>query len=210
MLYFLCFLNFVLFAGCIYELYACCIFMFYFHAVWNFPYLCCVCVVCRLFKKTEKNDVLYFSAHWIRSGISYYILSARVTHSGILCYVFCVCNMLRYFCYIFSACGTRSGILCYISLCVESALIFCVIFFHVWNALWYFVLHFSAYGTHNSILYFIFPQVEHALVLFVIFFLCCIIINLISLNVFFTDFVTIFNSLEPFRFAWNITTKCWR
>ena len=76
---------------------------------------------------------------------------------ALMCYIFCLWNVLWRFCVIFSVCGTRSGVIvCY--------------FPHVKGArverdLMSLFLHFFACGTRSSVIVLHFPRVERALAL---------------------------------------------
>ena len=83
---------------------------------------CCMLVVKKTKNRKTKNDVLYFSACGMRSGILCYIFSARVIRSSIIVsYFMRVERALELLCYVF---------------CAWNALWrYCVVFFRVWNVL---------------------------------------------------------------------------
>ena len=143
--------------------------MLYFRVVWNFPCLCCVHVVCWLWKNKKrktKNDVFYFSARRTRSGIIV-LYFARVGRAlALLCYISARGTRSGVIVLYFSARGTRSSvILLYFPLMERALALFCCIFprvdqslsllcyiFCVWNTLWRYCVIFSARGTRSGIL----------------------------------------------------------
>ena len=132
--------------------------------------------------------------------------------SGMLCYIFFVCNSLL--CFVLYLLRVERALLFFVIFpLVERALVFPVIVFHVWVALWHFcyistivfcVIYFPHvehalffcflfFWVWNALFYFVsyFPRVERSLLFCIIHFpaflliLCCIILTLLFFNCFY-------------------------